>query len=116
MRVLVAEDNIVNQKVAAQMLAKLGRRVDVVANGLEALADQVPYDLVFMDCQMPEMDGYTATAMMRAREATSSTVLPVIAMTANALPSDREACLQASMNDYISKPVQSEELLAMLQK
>jgi CheY-like chemotaxis protein len=118
LRVLVAEDNIVNQKVAARMLEKLGCRVDVVANGREALAvlNQCPYDLVFMDCQMPEMDGYAATAALRLREQQTGQHLPIIAMTANVMPGDREDCLQAGMDDYVSKPVQRSELVAMLQK
>lgn len=107
-----------NQKVAVRMLEKLGCRVDVVANGLEALdaLTQCPYDLVFMDCQMPEMDGYVATAVIREREQQTGCRIPIIAMTANAMQGDREYCLGAGMDDYVSKPVQSAELLAMLQK
>ena len=117
-RVLVAEDNVVNQKVAVRMLEKLGCRVDVVANGQEALkaSAQIPYTVVFMDCQMPEMDGYAATAAIRAREAQTRDHLPVIAMTANAMQGDREQCLEAGMDDYVSKPVQLEDLMAILQK
>jgi len=117
-RVLVAEDNIVNQKVAVRMLEKLGCRVDVVANGCEALKvlAQCPYDLVLMDCQMPEMDGYAATAAIRAHERQTGQHLPIIAMTANAMQGDREDCLQAGMDDYVSKPVQPAQLLTMLQK
>ncbi len=117
-RVLVAEDNIVNQKVAVRMLEKLGCRVDVAANGREALDAllQCPYDLVFMDCQMPEMDGYAATLAVREREPQTGSHIPIIAMTANAMQGDREACLEAGMDDYVSKPVQAAELLAMLHK
>jgi two-component system sensor histidine kinase/response regulator len=117
-RVLVAEDNIVNQKVAVRMLEKLGCRVDVAANGREALDAllQCPYDLVFMDCRMPEMDGYAATVAVREREQQTGSHIPIIAMTANAMQGDRETCLEAGMDDYVSKPVQAAELLAMLHK
>jgi CheY-like chemotaxis protein len=117
-RVLVAEDNVVNQKVAVRMLEKLGCRVDVVANGLEAVTAvaSVAYDCLFMDCQMPEMDGYEATAVIRQRAEGSGPHLPIIAMTANVLQSDRERCLAAGMDDFISKPVQAPELLALLHK
>ena len=105
-RVLLAEDNAVNQKVAVRMLEKLGCRVDVAANGKEAveLWKQFPYTMIFMDCQMPEIDGLTATRMIRAAESRGDHI-PIVAMTANAMHKDREECLAAGMDDYASKPV-----------
>ncbi|MEQ8820000.1 MAG: PAS domain S-box protein [Sumerlaeia bacterium] len=115
MRVLVAEDNAINQKVAMRMLERLGCRCDVAGNGLEALnaAKSLPYDMIFMDCQMPEMDGFQATAAIRALK-TAAAHTPVVAMTANALRGDRDRCLAAGMDDYVAKPVNRDVLIEVL--
>jgi len=105
-RVLLAEDNPVNQELAAAMLKNLGLQVTMACNGAEALAllDAQAFDLVLMDCQMPVMNGYEATAALRAREPAGGPRLPVIALTANALEGDRDQCLAAGMDDYLAKP------------
>jgi PAS domain S-box-containing protein len=116
-RVLVAEDNPVNQRVAVRMLERIGYRADVVADGREAVkaVSQIPYAAVLMDCQMPEMDGYQATVAIRALEAAGCHT-PVIAMTAGALLEDRAKCLAAGMDAYVSKPVSLEQLRAVLDR
>lgn len=137
-RILVAEDNPVNQKVVVHMLQKLGFRADVVANGLEVLdaLSRIPYAAVLMDCQMPEMDGYEATRLIRERETRRPSLLdrhpsgkkqevsqtrnagrvPIIAVTANASDQDRNRCLQAGMDDYLAKPIGVKDLQAILQR
>jgi two-component system sensor histidine kinase/response regulator len=134
--ILLAEDNVVNQKVAVRMLQKIGYRVDVVENGQEAVeaVDRTSYDLMLMDCQMPEMDGLEATRKIREvekekREETKKISpkdlpltphenprVPIIALTANALTGDRELCLEAGMDDFLTKPVRLEELSATITK
>ena len=118
-RILIAEDNAVNQKVALHMLQKLGYRADAVANGKEAVKalEMIPYDLVFMDVQMPEMNGFEATAMIRdPTSSVRSHSVPVIAMTAHAMKGDQETCLEAGMDDYIPKPVKPSALQRVLEK
>ncbi len=117
LRVLIAEDNVVNQKVAVRMLERMGLRADIAASGREAveMVEMFPYDLIFMDCHMPEMDGYAATAEIRRREESGRRV-PIIAMTAEAMEGSRENCLQAGMDDYVRKPVTRQELADVLRR
>ena len=117
LHVLIAEDNAVNQRVAVRMIEKLGLRADVAADGREAvqLFEMMPYDLILMDCQMPEMDGYEASREIRRREPPGHHTA-IIAMTAEAMAGAREHCLAAGMDDYIAKPVRLEDLSAIVNK
>jgi len=116
-RILLAEDNPMNQKLAVTLLRRAGYSVDAVGNGrkaIEALEDQA-YDLILMDIQMPEMNGFEATQAIRKREGDGNPT-PIIAMTAHAMKGDRERCLQAGMDDYVSKPIEAQELLVAIEK
>jgi len=116
LRVLVAEDNVVNQRLVRHILEKVGCRVDISGNGSEALTmlEGLRYEIVFMDCHMPVMDGYEATRELRKRE--HGTRVPVVALTANAMSDDRDRCLEAGMDDYLSKPVRKEQIVEMLER
>jgi two-component system, sensor histidine kinase and response regulator len=116
LQILLVEDNLINQKLAARLLEKAGHVVTIAANGKEAV-DQVaarPFDLVLMDVQMPEMDGYEATQAIRQRERGERRHLPIVALTAHAMVGDREKCLQAGMDGYVTKPVQPPVLFAAM--
>jgi two-component system, sensor histidine kinase len=116
LRILLAEDNPVNQKVAAALLAKMGHQVQIAENGARAVQalGAAEYDLVLMDCEMPEMDGYAATRAIRAL--THRAHVPIVAMTAYAMPEDRQRCLDAGMDDYVSKPISTERLAAAIDR
>ncbi len=118
-RILLAEDNLINQQLTVRLLEKLGHSVDVAGNGriaLDALT-RLPYDLVLMDCQMPELDGYEATRAIRSPQSTVlDRTIPIIAMTANAMPGDREKVLEAGMDDYMAKPIEPKKLATTIQR
>jgi CheY-like chemotaxis protein len=118
LRVLLAEDNRVNQTLATTMLSKRGHRVTVAMHGLDALDKLASedFDVVLMDVQMPEMDGIAATHAIREKEAGASRRIPIIAMTAHAMAGDRERCLEAGMDDYVSKPIDPSELFGALSR
>jgi two-component system sensor histidine kinase/response regulator len=110
--ILVAEDNAVNQRVAAAMLERMGHRPTLVATGIEAVSKcgQTPFDLILMDVQMPDVDGFEAARRIRIQELAAETRTPIIAMTARAMNGDRERCIEAGMDDYVSKPATMEIL------
>jgi CheY-like chemotaxis protein len=114
---LLVEDNLINQRVASSLLEKAGYRLDKAKTGIEALAAMAStaYDLIIMDCHMPEMDGFEATRQWRSQEPPEQR-LPIIALTANTMAGDRESCLAAGMDDYIGKPVRRDEMLATVAK
>jgi two-component system sensor histidine kinase/response regulator len=120
LRILLAEDNLVNQKVAAAILERRGHTVTIACTGVEALAalDREEFDLVLMDAQMPEMDGFEASGAIRDREKASGSGrrLPIIALTANAMSGDRERCLAAGMDGYSSKPIRAEDLFREIER
>jgi CheY-like chemotaxis protein len=118
MRILLTEDNLVNQRLALRLLEKQGHTVAVANNGREALSALTAeaFDLVLMDVQMPEMDGLEATAAIRAKERGTRTHLPIVAMTAGAMTEDKERCLAAGMDDYVSKPLKTDDLMAILER
>ncbi len=117
-RILIAEDNIINQRVAAALLTKRGHTVTVVNNGREAVdvLQREPFDLVLMDVQMPEMDGFEATAAIRERERETGRRIRIVAMTAHAMSGDRERCLAAGMDGYLSKPIDQRSLFDVVEK
>jgi two-component system sensor histidine kinase/response regulator len=117
LRVLLAEDNAVNRKLAVRILEKHGHRVTVAVNGREAMEALVrdQFDAILMDVQMPEMDGFEATAAIRRSERGSGRHIPIVAMTAHAMKGDREQCLQSGMDAYLSKPIRGQELLDILE-
>jgi CheY-like chemotaxis protein len=116
--ILLVEDNQVNQKVALAQLKRMGYSVQAVSNGREAVeaVERQLYSVILMDCQMPEMDGFEATRLIRQLEERIGRHVPIIAMTANAMNGDREACLEVGMNDYLAKPIRAEQLYTLLKK
>jgi CheY-like chemotaxis protein/HPt (histidine-containing phosphotransfer) domain-containing protein len=118
LKILVAEDNRINQTVALGLLQRLGYRADIAANGLEVIEalSRIPYDVIFMDCQMPELDGYETTGRIRATQRANASRPYIIAMTAHAMAGDREKCLAAGMDDYLTKPINPADVREALQR
>jgi two-component system sensor histidine kinase/response regulator len=117
LRILLAEDNVVNQRLTERLLQKQGHRVVVVGNGREAVnaLEDENWDIVLMDVQMPELDGFQATAVIREKERASGLHIPIVAMTAHAMKGDKERCLAAGMDGYISKPIRAESLINVIE-
>ncbi len=119
-RILLAEDNIFNQKIATTMLKKLGLTTDVACNGLEVIdklsSTEKNYALIFMDCQMPQMDGYETTTKIRTEEKNNGQHIPIVAMTANNSPEERDYCSKIGMDDYIAKPFKIDDLQTVLSR
>jgi CheY-like chemotaxis protein len=118
LHILLAEDNPINKKMVERILQKNGQRIKTVSDGAEALAAlrQESFDLVLMDVQMPNLDGFQATGAIRQEEETTGAHMPIIAMTAHAMKEDKERCLAAGMDDYISKPISAEVLLEVIHR
>src|SRR6185503_21222373 len=118
LQVLLAEDNPVNQRLAASLLERRGHKVTIAANGREAVAaiERAPFDVVLMDVQMPEMGGFDATAAIRALEHGGESHVPIVAMTAHAMKGDRERCLDAGMDEYLTKPLDPRQLCALVEQ
>ena len=118
LRILLAEDNLVNQKLVVLLLEKAGHSISVASDGLEVLnvLESQPFDVIIMDVQMPNMDGLKATELIRARENTTGSHIPIVAITAHAMQEDREHCLAAGMDGYVTKPIMVEELFAELER
>ena len=115
---LLAEDNLVNKEIALAMLESAGCRVTVADNGRVAVEEWLaqPFELVLMDCQMPELDGFEATREIRTRETAAQARVPIVALTANAMADDRERCLASGMDDYLPKPFKRSDLMAVLRR
>jgi CheY-like chemotaxis protein len=117
LKILLTEDNLVNQKLGSRVLEKRGHTVKIANNGLEALAilEEEYFDLVLMDIQMPEMDGFEATEAIRKKEKETGNHIPIIAMTAHAMKGDKEKCIEKGMDGYVSKPIKAEELFEVIE-
>ena len=118
LHILLAEDNVVNQKLATKILANWGHSIVVASSGKEAVeaSEKERFDLILMDIQMPDLDGFEATQIIREREKDGGGRLPIVAMTAHAMKGDKEKCLAAGMDDYVSKPINRDELFSVIQK